>query len=480
MSVNRCRYRRILAQGFVEGVLAHLGGELAHGEGALVVDHRRQPVLVLVVDVARHREVVARLAQRVEPGHQPLAEAAVGQQTAGEGACRAGVAGEQVVVRAVLPLQVVQRHVLGKRLAEPVVADEVHGRADAEVEVPDFVRHQELQHAVPELPRRHVGVERAAAQHHEGVRGHAPCARPHPLHDGDAAVVQRPERAGVVVQRLGGVAGELARLALPAGTVEQAHHRVRGCVFNEPEAVLAEDGQRNGDRRRPPFDQVRGSVHRGHGALVVRDHPVARRDDDAHAVAGDRRQREPVRAGVEARIPGEALHEHAVATGQVSRAQGRQASPKRDGEPVAVARRQPQPHGQAGHGIGEQAAVRRRREFLERHRGAERVDDARDPRVARFEPGLVAHVLDQRVRMRVGHGAGVVEQKQYRLVAEFGAAEGDHLRTGDDRRARVVGQVEFVADSRDRPRLQHCSKRGEDGGERTQPIPLRRVVSRHG
>ena len=51
----------ILAQGFVEGVLAHLGGELAHGEGALVVDHRRQPVLVLVVDVACHREVEAAL-----------------------------------------------------------------------------------------------------------------------------------------------------------------------------------------------------------------------------------------------------------------------------------------------------------------------------------------------------------------------------------------------------------------------------------
>ena len=470
----------ILAQGFVEGALAHLGGELAHGEGALVVDHRREAVLVLAVDIACHREVETRLAQRVEPGHQPLAEAAVVQQTAGKRAGRTGVAGEQVVVRAVLPLQVVQRHVLGKRLAEPVVADEVHGRADAEVEVADLVRHQELQHAVPQLRRRQVGVERAAAQHHEGVRGHAPCARPHPLHDGDAAIVQRPERAGVVVERLGGVAGELARLALPAGTMEQAHDRVRGCVLDNVEAVLGKDGQRNGDRRRPPFDHVGSAVRSRRGALVVRDHPVPRRDDDAHAVAGDRRQREPVRAGVEARIPGEALHEHAVAAGHVSRAQGRQPSPKRDGEPVAVARRQPQPHGQAGHGIGEQAAVGRRRELLERHRGAERVDDARDPRVARFEPGLVAQVLEQRVHMRVGDGAGVVEQEQHRVVAEFGAAEGDHLRAGDDRRGRVVGQVELVADGRDRRRLQHCSQHDEDGAEAAQPIPLRRVVSRHG
>ena len=229
--------------------------------------------------------------------------------------------GEQVVVRAVLALQVVQRHVLGKRLAEPVVADEVHRRADAEVEVPDLVRHQELQHAVPELPERHVGVERAAAQHHEGVRGHAPRAWPHSLHDGDAAIVQRPECAGVVVQRLGGIAGDLARLALVAGTMEQAHGRVRGCILDEPEAVLGKDGQRNGDRRRLPFDHVGGSVRRGHGALVMRDHPVPRRDDDAHPVAFDRRQREPVRVRVEARIPGEALHEHADAAGEVSRAQ---------------------------------------------------------------------------------------------------------------------------------------------------------------
>ena len=330
----------------------------------------------------------------MEPRHQPLAKAAVDHQTAADGACRTGGVGEQVVVRAVILLQVVERHVLGKRLAEPVVADEVHGGADAEVEVSDLVRHQELQHAVPQLPRRHVGVERAAAQHHEGVRGHAPCAWPHPLHNGDAAIVQRPEGVGVVVQRLGGIAGELAPLALVAGTMEQAHGHVRGCVFDELEAILGKDGQRNGDRRRLPFDQVRGSVHRGRGTLVMRDHPIAGRDDDAHAVACDRRQREPVRVGVEPRIPAEALHEHAAATGQVSRAQRGQASPKRDGEPVAVARRQPQPHGQAGHGIGEQAAVRRRRELLERNRGAERVDDARDPRIGRFEPGLVAQILE--------------------------------------------------------------------------------------
>ena len=213
----------------------------------------------------------------------------------------------------------------------------------------------------------------------------------------------------------------------------------------------------------------------------MRDHPVAGRDDDAHPVAGDRRQRERGRVGVEARIPGEALHEHAVAAGQVSRAQGRQASTKRDGEPVAVARRKPQPHGQAGYGIGEQAAVRRRRERLERHLGAVRVDDAGDPRVARLEPGLVAQVLDQRVGVRVGYGAGVVEQEQHsfaadRQVAEVGAAEGDNLRAGDDRRRRVVGQVELVADRRERRRLQHGSQRDGDSAEAEHHRSARAVL----
>ena len=82
--------------------------------------------------------------------------------------------------------------------------------------------------------------------------------------------------------------------------------------------------------------------------------------------------------------------------------------------------------------------------------------------------------------MRVGDGAGVVEQEQYRLVAEFGAAERDHLRTGDDRRGRVVGQVELVADSRDRRRLQQGGERGEDDAERAQPMPLRGAAPRHG
>ena len=388
-----------------------------------------------------------------------------------DGGRRTGVAGEHVVLRAVLPLQVVHRHVLGERFAEPVVADEVHRRADAEVEMPDLVSDQELQQPVPELPRRHVGVERAAAEHHERVRRHAPGAGPHPLHDGDAPIVQRPERVGVVVQCRRGVAGELARLALVAGTMEQAHGRVRRRGLDELEAVLGKNGQGDGGGRHPALDHVGGAVRYGRGVLVVRDHPVAGRDDDAHPVAGDRRQRERGRVGVEARIPGEALHEHAVAAGEVSRAQGRQASTERDGEPVAVARRKPQPHGQAGHGIGEQAAVRRRRERLERHLGAMPVDDAGDPRIARLEPGLVAQVLDQRVGVRVGYGAGVVEQEQHRFGADLRAAEGDDLRAGDDRLRRVVGQVELVADRRERRRLHQGSHGDDDSAETVQGLP---------
>ena len=460
----------VVGEGRVEGRLAHLRGELANGQGPLGVDDRGQTVLVaLLVPVGDHGKVEARGAQRTEPFHQPTAHARVRQRGAGDASQRGGISRKQVVVGAVLPLQVVGRHVLRKRFAEPVVADEVDRRADAEVEVADFMRDQELQRPVPQLRERYVGVERSAAEHHQAVGRQTPQPRPHPFDDGDLPVVERAEPRGVVIEDLDRVAGQLARLPFAAGAMEHAHAVAGRRGRQHLPAIFRGDDERNRHGGAAALEHVGGAVRRRRALLGARDYPVAARHHDAHSIALHGRQRECRRVGVEPRIPAETLDEHAAAAGEIGRAPGRQVRAERDREPVAIALGKPQPHRQSGGGVGEQTLAHRRRELLILDLVAVRVGDAVDPGVARLEPVLVLPVFHHRVVVRVGDRADIVGQRQHRARLRLRTGEGDDLRAGDDRRLGVVGQVEAVALGAERGRLRRAGGEDKARGRRAEP-----------